>query len=306
MNTQIIKIKPAPVRKVIIPAAGWGTRFLPMTKVVHKELVPVLNKPIIHYLAKEAAQAGIEEIILVISPRKLEILQYFTTNQLLENELREKGKIQLLGLVSDTNNIAKVSIAIQNQQLGLGHALSVASDLVGNEPFAVILGDDLISSDKPAIGQLIKAYNQTGCSILGVQSVDLKDVSKYGIVEPLNPKEKNKKMFKIKTAVEKPSVDVAPSNKAILGRYVFTPRFMDALNKIKKGWNAKTNGELNVVDAFPLVMKEEDILAFEFDGKRYDLGSMEGFVKANIDYALKDEEISDSIKKHIQKVVDKK
>lgn len=306
MNTQTLKVKPAPVRKVIIPAAGWGTRFLPMTKVVHKELVPVLNKPIIHYLAKEAALAGIEEIILVISPRKLEILQYFTTNQLLENELREKGKIQLLGLVSETNNIAKVSIAIQNQQLGLGHALSVASDLVGNEPFAVILGDDLIDSTKPAIGQLIKAYNQTGCSILGVQSVDLKDVSKYGIVQPDNPKEKNKKIFKIKTAVEKPSVEDAPSNKAILGRYVFTPKFMEALNKIKKGWNSKASGELNVVDAFPLVMKDEDILAFEFEGKRYDLGSMEGFVKANIDYALKDEEISDSIKKHIQKAIEKK
>ena len=261
------------IKKVVIPAAGWGTRFLPMTKVVHKELVPVLNKPIIHYLAKEAAEAGIEEIVLVVSPRKLDILKYFTMNAPLEDELKKKDKIKLLHKVQETNTLMKVSIAIQNEQKGLGHAIAMASDVVGDEPFAVILGDDLIDSETPAIGQLIEAYNQTGSSIMGVQSVDKKNIHKYGVVNPFNTKDKDKDLFKIKGAVEKPEAKDAPSNKAILGRYIFTPRAMKFLRNLKQNGNA----EINYVDMFDDLLKHEEIYAAEFSGTRYDLGSMEGF-----------------------------
>ena len=287
------------IKKVIIPAAGWGTRFLPMTKVVHKELVPVLNKPIIHYLAKEAAEAGIEEIIIIISPRKLDILRYFTVNSSLETELETKGKIELLHKVKETNDLIKVSIAIQNEQLGLGHAIFMAADQTNNEPFGVILGDDLINSKKPAIGQLIDAYNKTGSSIIGVQTIEGKDVEKYGVVKPVNKDEKNNRLFEINKAVEKPSLESAPSNKAILGRYIFTPELMPILRNIKPG----KGNEINVVDAFEdLISMGQKIYAYEFEGNRYDLGSIDGFVKAQIDYALDNKEIKDSIKNHIEKL----
>ena len=284
------------VKKVVIPAAGWGTRFLPLTKIVHKELVPVLNKPIIHYLTKEAAEAGIEELILVISPRKLDIIKYFTVNASLEHELRKKGKIELLKRVEETNTIIKVTIAIQNEQLGLGHAIFSAADMVGDEPFAVILGDDLIKSKVPAIKQLIEAYDKTQSSIVGVQSVTEENISKYGIVEPMAASDKDKKLFKLKDAIEKPSPKDAPSNKAILGRYVFTPELMPLLRELKPG----AGNEINVVDAFDELLKTQDIYAFEFEGTRYDLGSMSGFVKANIDYALDNKEIKDDILKYIK------
>lgn len=287
------------IKKVIIPAAGWGTRFLPMTKVVHKELVPVLNKPIIHHLAKEAAEAGVEEIIIIISPRKLDILRYFTVNAGLESELESKGKIKLLHKVKETNTLIKVSIAIQNEQLGLGHAIFMAADQTNNEPFGVILGDDLIDAKTPAIGQLIKAYEQTGFSIIGVQTIEGKNVEKYGVVKPVNADEKDNKLFEISGAVEKPSQENAPSNKAILGRYIFTPELMPILRNLKPG----KGNEINVVDAFgDLIKSDQKIYAYEFEGTRYDLGSIEGFVKAQIDYALKNDEIKDVIKEHIKKI----
>lgn len=288
-----------PVKKAIILAAGWGTRFLPLTKTMHKELLPVLNKPMIHYLAQEASASGIEEIILVISPRKHDIIKYFSPNELLEKELETKGKTTLLQAVLDTNNIARVSVAIQTEQLGLGHAISIAAKMINNEPFAVILGDDLIESTVPAIKQLIKAYEQVGSSIIGVQTVDDDVIHKYGVVEPINQAEKNQKLFKIKGAVEKPSLNEAPSNKALLGRYVFTPAIMDILIKLHLQWN-KANGEMNVIDAFKELLLSEAIYAFEFEGSRYDLGGIEGFVKANIDLAIKHPEISEAIKKHIK------
>ncbi len=284
------------IKKVIIPAAGWGTRFLPLTKVVHKELVPVLNKPIIHYLAEEAASAGIEEVILIISPRKLEILKYFTVNAGLEAELKAKGKIELLHKVEETNTLLKVSIAIQNEQLGLGHAIFMAADQIGDEPFGIILGDDLIKSQIPAIGQLVEAYNETQSSIIGVQTIDEANIHKYGVVVPLNADEKNNKMFEIKGATEKPKASEAPSNKAILGRYVFTPEILKLLRNLKPG----VGNEINVVDSFEDLLKTQKIYAYEFEGTRYDLGSIEGFVKAQIDYALDDEDIKDEILKHIK------
>ncbi len=289
-----------PIKKVIILAAGWGTRFLPLTKTIHKELVPVLNKPLIHYLATEALEAGIEEIIFVISPRKKDIVKYFTLNLPLEKELKKKGKHELLKKVLATNQMANVSVVIQKKQLGIGHAIAMAASVIKDEPFAVILGDDLISSSVPAIKQLVEAYNQVGASIVGVQTVGQEMIQKYGIVDPLDGDEKDYKMFKIKGAVEKPHHTKAPSNKALLGRYVFTPEIMNILLAIIPNWKA-SQGEINVIDAFKQLLLKEFIYAFEFEGERYDLGSIEGFVKANIDLAIKHPEISAAIKKHIKK-----
>lgn len=291
-----------PIKKVIIPAAGWGTRFLPMTKVVHKELAPVLNKPIIHYLAKEAADAGIEELILVISDRKSEILKYFVDNQELEQVLMKKGKLDLLHQVQETSTIIKVSVVVQKKQLGLGHAIYVAKDLVKNEPFGVILGDDLVDAKTSAIKQLIDAYNKTGGkSIIGVQSVEEDKLSKYGVVKPILSKNMEQDVFKIQHAIEKPPLGTAPSNKAILGRYVFTPLVMDLLKDTKPS----VGGEINLGDTFAQIALQEGIYACNFEGKRYDLGSIEGFVKANIDYALKDVKIRDNIQKHINDLITK-
>lgn len=285
------------VKKVIIPAAGWGTRFLPLTKTVHKELIPVLNKPIIHYLVEEAIASGIEEVILVISPRKLEILKYFNVNVGLEHQLKKTGKIELLHKVESTNKLAKISISIQNEQLGLGHAIFMAADMINDEPFGVILGDDLISSKEPALKQLIDVYNRTGSSVLGVQSIPMDHISKYGVMIPKNESDAFKDEFKIKGAIEKPKAEDAPSNKAILGRYIFTPELMPLLRTLKPG----TGNEINVVDAFEeLIKMDQDIIAFTFKGTRYDLGSIEGFVKATIDFALKEESIKESIMEFIK------
>lgn len=285
------------IKKVIIPAAGWGTRFLPLTKVVHKELVPVLNKPIIHYLVEEAVASGIEEVILVISPRKLEILKYFNTNLELEHQLRKAGKVELLHKVEATNKLAKITIAIQNEQLGLGHAIFMAADITEDEPFGVILGDDLIKSDTPALKQLIDVYDKTNSSVLGVQSIPKKHINKYGVMIPKNPEDADKELFAIKGAVEKPSIGKEPSDKAILGRYIFTPELMPLLRKLKPG----VGNEINVVDAFEKLMaKGQDIYAFTFKGTRYDLGSIDGFVKATIDHALEDPTIKESILEYIK------
>lgn len=283
------------VKKVVIPAAGWGTRFLPLTKVVHKELIPVLNKPIIHYLVEEAANAGIQEIILVISPRKLDILKYFSINIPLQQELKLKNKIALLHQVEKTNKLLKISIAIQNEQLGLGHAILMAADLVGNEPFGVILGDDLIDSDIPAIQQLIEAYNEVNTSVIGVQLVKPEKLKQYGVVEQIDPTS-NQNLFPIKGAIEKPKINQAPSSQAILGRYVFTPEIFSILRTLKPA----TNKEINLVDAFAQLLKKQEIYAYQFSGTRYDLGSVEGFVEAQIDYALKNPLIKNNIKNFIK------
>ncbi|AIA29698.1 UTP glucose 1 phosphate uridyltransferase [Mycoplasmopsis californica HAZ160_1] len=287
-----------PVKKLIIPAAGWGTRFLPLTKIVHKELVPILNRPSLDLLVDEALNSGIEEIILIICERKKNIINLFQPNQELEIELSQKNKIKLLEEVRLTNRQNKIKFVYQEEQQGLGHALACAKDLIGNEPFAVILGDDLIKSSIPAIKQLIDFYNQTGVNILGVQSVTDENVHKYGIVQPLNIGEKDLKSFEIKGAVEKPTLDSAPSNKAILGRYVFNPEILNILSNLE--YDGKN--EIQVVDAFAKLQNEfqQKIYAFEFEGTRYDLGSIDGFVKATIDYALENDEIKASISDYIR------
>ncbi|VEU69658.1 UTP--glucose-1-phosphate uridylyltransferase [Mycoplasmopsis californica] len=289
----------AKVKKLIIPAAGWGTRFLPFTKIVHKELLPILNKPAISYLIEEANAAGIEEIFLILAERKHEIYEYFKRNVELENELKDKQKLELLKEVKKTNLYKNIHVIIQDAQLGLGHAIATAIKYeTATEPYAVILGDDLIySPEKPAIGQLIDLYEKTNSTIIGVQDVPLKETSKYGVVKPVNANEKDNEFFKIVDGVEKPKPEHAPSTKAIMGRYVFTPEFMNELKKQEyKG------EEIQVVDAFKEILKKQDIYALTIKGTRYDLGNPTGFVKANIDYALRsdDEDLNTKISEFIK------
>ncbi|MDK2819839.1 MAG: UTP--glucose-1-phosphate uridylyltransferase [Mycoplasmataceae bacterium] len=288
------------IKKLIIPAAGWGTRFLPMTKIIPKELVPILNRPSIDLLVDEAIDSGIEEIILVISTRKQEIMKYFEPNILLENELKSKQKHELLKKIRKTNREAVIRVVYQYEQLGLGHAILVGAKFFNDEPFAVILGDDLIQSDVPVTKQLMNMYAKCGSSILGVQEVEENDLNKYGIIIPKLDEEKNNNFFEIKGAVEKPEIKNAPSNKAVLGRYIFNYSIVKHLEKKLK--NLEEDKELDIVDTFADYMKEEKIFAYEFEGIRFDLGSIKGFALATIHYALKNEEIGGDIKSHILKL----
>ncbi len=297
MNKSTKKIK-----KLIIPAAGWGTRFLPMTKIVPKELLPILNRPSIDLLVDEAIDAGIEEIILVISTRKQEIMQYFEPNIPLENELDSKNKNELLKNLKKTNRQAVIRVVYQYEQLGLGHAILVGAKFFNDEPFAVILGDDLIQSEVPAIKQLITKYEECNSSILGVQTVSKEDLNKYGIIIPKNDAEKNNKFFEIKGAIEKPEIKDAPSNKAVLGRYIFNYSIVKHLEERLK--NIDISKEFDLIDVFPDYMKEEKIYAYEFDGLRFDLGSIKGFALATIHYALKNEEIGSEIAANIKKIAE--
>lgn len=256
------------VKKLIIPAAGWGTRFLPLTKVVHKELVPVLDKPLIHYLVKEAKDAGIEEIILVISPRKMDILNYFSSNEDLNKELINKNKIDLLNKVIEMENIT-INFVIQNEQLGLAHALSCARHLINNEPVAVILGDDLIwTEDKKnnAISQLINKYNESGNTIFGTKKIDGESAKKYGVVFTENSK--------VEGAFEKPTwFTKSDICEVIIGRYVFSWEYYSRMCNME----FNKNTEMNPLDIFQYFEEETVII----DGIRFDLGSLEGFVQAN-------------------------
>ncbi|MGL4343131.1 MAG: UTP--glucose-1-phosphate uridylyltransferase [Metamycoplasmataceae bacterium] len=294
----------SPIKKLIIPAAGWGTRFLPMTKVIPKELVPILNRPSLDLLVDEAIESGIDEVILVISTRKQQIMSYFQPNLLLEEELKNKEKHSLLKKIKKTNREAIIRVVYQYEQLGLGHAILTGAKFFYNEPFAVILGDDLIKSDSPAIKQLIDFYDKTHSSVLGVQSVQEDKVNLYGIVSPKNEQEKNNKFFEIKGAVEKPHIGSAPSNKAILGRYIFNYSIVDLLEK--ETLKHKKNGhshEIDLVSVFDDLMKKEKIYAYEFEGTRFDLGSIEGFAKATISYSLDNPEISKEIKRYIKEEI---
>ena len=292
------KTNKSTIKKLIIPAAGWGTRFLPMTKIIPKELVPILNRPSIDLLVDEAIESGIEEIILVISPRKQEIVKYFEKNEQLEKELAAKNKIKLLTQVKKTNRNAIIRVVYQYEQLGLGHAVLMGARYFDDEPFAVILGDDLIKSKTPVIKQMIEQYEKYQSSIIGVQTIDDQKLSQYGVVKPLNYDDKNQQIFEISGAVEKPAAHKAPSNKAILGRYIFNYSIVKHLKNLKS-----TNGaEINLVDCFDQYLKEEKIYAYEFEGQRYDLGSIEGFTLATIDYAIENPEINQTIKQHIVKL----
>lgn len=269
------------IRKAVIPAAGYGTRFLPVTKALAKEMLPIVDTPAIQYIVEEALQSGIEEFIIIISSNKNSIMDYFDRNLELEGFLKEKGKESDFKLVRDIPSKVNIHFIRQKEQLGLGHAVLCAKTFVGNEPFAVLLGDDVyVGKDEPTLRQMINAYKQVGGSIVGTIEVPLEDTKKYGICD-LEVGEENKRVQKLKGVVEKP-YDNPPSRLAIGGRYILSPRIFELLETQERG----VGNEIQLTDSIKRLMKSEEVYSCKLEGKRYDIGSKIGFIEATIDFAL--------------------
>lgn len=272
------------VRKAIIPAAGFGTRFLPATKAQPKEMLPIVDKPTIQYIVEEAVAAGIEDILIITGRNKRAIEDHFDRNAELEQFLSEKGKGELVKLVKD---IALVDIHYirQKEQLGLGHAISCARHFVGDEPFAVLLGDDIVRSEKPCIGQLMDIHKDVECTVLGVQPVLRSRTNRYGII---SPRYLQGKLYEVKDLVEKPLPDEAPSDLAILGRYIIQPEIFNILEMTKPG----AGGEIQLTDALRELCRQQAMYAYHFTGVRYDVGDKLGYLQATVDFALEREELA--------------
>ncbi|MCS4717616.1 UTP--glucose-1-phosphate uridylyltransferase GalU [Staphylococcus aureus] len=281
------------IKKAIIPAAGLGTRFLPATKAMPKEMLPILDKPTIQYIVEEAARAGIEDIIIVTGRHKRAIEDHFDSQKELEMVLKEKGKSELLEKVQYSTELANIFYVRQKEQKGLGHAISSARQFIGNEPFAVLLGDDIVESEVPAVKQLIDVYEETGHSVIGVQEVPEADTHRYGIIDPLT---KNGRQYEVKKFVEKPAQGTAPSNLAIMGRYVLTPEIFDYLKTQKEG----AGNEIQLTDAIERMNNDNQVYAYDFEGERYDVGEKLGFVKTTIEYALKDDSMQEELTRFIK------
>lgn len=285
------------VRKAIIPAAGLGTRFLPATKAMPKEMLPIVNKPTIQFIVEEAVASGIEDIIIVTGKNKRAIEDHFDRALELEQNLESKGKTRLLESVRHSSNLANIHYIRQQEPKGLGHAIWCARKFIGDEPFAVLLGDDIIESDVPATKQLIDQYEAYERSIIGVQRVPYEMTNRYGIIDPLAVEGK---LIPVRTFVEKPPVGEAPSNFAILGRYVLTPDVFEALS----GQEAGAGGEIQLTDAIARLNEAQTVFAYEFDGRRYDVGEPIGFVETTICHALSDPDLKDDVHALLKRLVD--
>lgn len=284
------------VRKAIIPAAGLGTRFLPATKAQPKEMLPIVDKPTLQYIIEEAVASGIEEVLVIIGRNKNSIQDHFDKSVELELELESKGKTEQLEEVRHISNMVQIHYVRQIEPKGLGHAVLCAKSFIGNEPFAVLLGDDIVYADKPCLGQMIEAYDEYKTSILGVQEVAPSEVSKYGIVDG---KFIENRIYKVKDLVEKPAVDEAPSNVAILGRYIINPAIFSILENTKPG----KNGEIQLTDALKELARKEAMYAYVFEGRRYDVGDKQGFLEATVEYALRRPELREDFLDYLKKIV---
>lgn len=283
------------IKKAIIPAAGLGTRFLPATKAQPKEMLPIVDKPTIQYIVEEAVAAGIEQILIITGRNKRAIEDHFDKSIELEHELEAHNKQELLKLVREISNTVDIYYIRQKEPKGLGHAINCAKTFVGNEPFAVMLGDDVVDSEVPCLKQLMDCYNQYKTTILGVQEVPHKDVSKYGIVNGMYI-ENN--VYKLKDVIEKPAINEAPSNIAILGRYIITPEIFKVLENTLPG----KGGEIQLTDALKTLINKESIYAYKFQGKRYDVGDKLGFLQATVEFALKREDLGETFKNYISEL----
>jgi UTP--glucose-1-phosphate uridylyltransferase len=286
------------VRKAVFPAAGWGTRFLPATKAQPKEMLPLVDKPIIQYAVEEAVAAGIEQVIIVTSSQKRAIEDHFDLSYELEHLLEEKGDIEMLRQVRAISDLAQVAYVRQKEQLGLGHAVLMAKDLIGHEPFAVILPDDVVVADRPCIGQLIHAYHQTHSSVVAVMEVPPAETSRYGIIaaEPSEDPLDHGRLHKVRALVEKPPPGEAPSNLAVIGRYVLTPKIFDKLEQTQGG----ADGEIQLTDAIGALMDEQEVFGYEFEGTRYDAGTTMGWLKASVEIALTRPELGSEFRAYLQ------
>lgn len=284
------------VRKAVIPAAGLGTRFLPATKAQPKEMLPIVDKPTIQYIIEEALASGIEEFLIVTGRSKRSIEDHFDRSLELEMTLERSHKYELLQMIQKISDIS-VHYIRQKEPLGLGHAILCAKHFVGSEPFAVLLGDDIVDSGIPCLRQLIDIYNETGSSILGVQEVAPEKVSSYGIVEPEG--RVSERVWSVRDMVEKPSEEDAPSNLAVLGRYIIMPEIFDILEKTAPG----RGGEIQLTDALKELAKSQEILAYNFEGRRYDVGDKQGYLEATVEQALKNPELRENFLIYLKQVV---
>ena len=282
------------IRKAVIPAAGYGTRFLPVTKAIPKEMIPIVDKPVIQYIVEEALQSGIEEILIITGHGKRAIEDHFDTNIDLELQLRQQGKDQLLHLVQDISSI-NVHYIRQKHMRGLGDAIRCAESFIDNEPFAVLLGDDVIyNPEKPALKQMMEAFSRLGATMLGCQEVPQELVSRYGIVQG-QPTDDDR-VVKLIDMVEKPAVDEAPSRLAALGRYILTPDIFEILRRVQPG----KGGEIQLTDALRLMADREAVYAYTFSGRSYDTGNKLGFLKATVEYALRREDLGEAFREYLR------
>lgn len=282
------------VRKAVLPAAGFGTRFLPATKAIPKEVLPLVDKPIIQYAVEEAVASGIEQIIIVIAAGRSAIEDHFDSNPVLDRWLEERGDIEMLRHVRRISEIGPIAFVHQKEQLGLGHAVLMAKELVGDEPFAVLLSDDVMLNPggDPVTRQLIEAHTAHRGSVVAVQKVPRADVSRYGIVAP---RREEGRLYEISDLVEKPSPADAPSDLAVLGRYVLTPKIFDMLEQTQHG----AGGEIQLTDAIKMLMKEQPVFGYRFDGVRHDAGTRLGWLEANVTMAL-ESDMADEFRAYIR------
>lgn len=286
------------IRKAVIPAAGLGTRFLPATKAIPKEMLPIVDVPTIQYIIEEAVQSGIEEILVITNSNKHCMENHFDRSYELEERLKESDKMDEYQMICDVANMANMYYVRQKEPKGLGHAILCAKSFIGDEPFAVLLGDDLVvnKGGEPAIKQLISAYNQVGATIIGVQEVPHDQVYRYGVIEPT--RKVTGRRIKLSDLVEKPPVEQAPSDKAIVGRYVLTPEIFEVL----ESQDAGKNGEIQLTDAIRNIMISQSIYAYEFEGTWYDVGDKMGFLKATINQALEREELKEPLMNYMREL----
>ncbi|MBD8032559.1 UTP--glucose-1-phosphate uridylyltransferase GalU [Solibacillus merdavium] len=279
------------IKKAIIPAAGLGTRFLPATKAMPKEMLPIVDKPTIQYIVEEAIAAGIEDILIVTGKGKRSIEDHFDSAWELENNLLSNNKLEDLKKVKESANV-DIHYIRQKEALGLGHAVWCARKFIGNEPFAVLLGDDIVKSEQPCIKQLINQYEKVQSSVIGIMQVADKDIHRYGIINPINT---DSNLMEVKQFIEKPTLSEAPSNLAIIGRYILTPEIFSFLEEKQIG----KGGEIQLTDAIERLNSIQKVYGYEFEGKRYDVGEKMGFIKTTIDFALEREDLHEDLKSYI-------
>jgi UTP--glucose-1-phosphate uridylyltransferase len=288
------------VRKAVFPAAGLGTRFLPATKAMPKEMLPLVDKPIIQYGVEEALAAGCDQIIMVTGRGKTAIEDHFDVSYELEKMLEERGKTDLLGIVRAISDMIHVAYVRQKEAMGLGHAVLMSRELVGNEPFAVLLADDVIDAPVPVLKQMMEVFEQTQSTVIATQVVEGPAISAYGVLdaEPVAGKF-NGKLFKVRNLVEKPRFEEAPSKLAVIGRYILTPRIFDTLENTPLG----SGGELQLTDGIRLLLEKEDVYGFTFEGKRHDTGDKLGFLKATVEFALQRDDVGPEFRKWLRDII---
>ena len=287
---------PKKVRKAVFPAAGLGTRFLPATKAMPKEMLPLVDKPIIQYGVEEAVASGCDQIIIITGRGKQAIEDHFDVSYELEKMLEERGKTDLLKIVRQISDLIHIAYVRQKEALGLGHAVLTARELVGDEPFAVLLADDVIDAEVPCLKQMMEVFNKMQCSVLATQVVEGPGISAYGVLEGKPVPGSNGKLYEVMSLVEKPRPEEAPSNLAVIGRYILTPTVFETLSDIKAG----AGGELQLTDGLKQLLKKEKIYGYVFEGKRHDTGDKLGFLKATVEFALKRADLGGPLRQYLK------